>query len=250
MADSFCCPLFSECDFLNKYNFLYYFPEYADTVYKNNRKSKEFKKAKKFLISEIGRYVIINGLLCPENSYPQKLSKKYSRLLMMIFPLAFLFFIWIIMIASITEIDISSDIYNIILTVLSVSSFIFIILLIITLICLLSFRKKLLAYYLKNYIPRCTHYSDNIRIAIAKAGFDMMCNQEEIQGGEDPEDCEITDCACAFCMKYFKSDSIAVFDDYTAVCPICGNKSVIPNCEHDITDKFLLAVHGYWFGNV
>ncbi len=228
---------------------MYYFPEYADTIYKNDRKSKEFKKAKKFLISGIGRSVVINGLFCSENSYPQKLNKKYSRLLLMIFPLAVLFFIWIIMVALITEIDISSDIYNIILAVLAVPSVIFTVLLIITLICFVSFRKKLLTYYLKNYIPRCTHYSDNIRISAAKAGFDMMCNQEEIQGGEDLEDYEITNCVCAFCMKYFKSDSIAVFDDYTAVCPICGNKSVIPDFEHDITDKFLLAVREYWFGN-
>ncbi|MCI8914627.1 MAG: cytoplasmic protein [Lawsonibacter sp.] len=63
-------------------------------------------------------------------------------------------------------------------------------------------------------------------------------------------------CGCFYCLKIFTPLEIEEWcpeeedgEEVTAICPHCGVDSVIgDNCGFPITQEFLAAMHGRWFG--
>lgn len=240
---------------MDRFNLLYYFPKEADVLYKNDKKSSEFKEAKKTLSVPLGN-VIINGMLCKEGSFADKLHTKYTGLLKYTLFFAVVVFVWLVSLAVSSEFSGRlSRIFEEICIWLMIPAAIFFPLITVQLFWLYSFKYRILNYYLESYTPRCIDYPDNLRDEIAKMGFDMFQNQEEIQGYEDfPEEFEddeirFENCVCAACKSRLKCDEVTDFDDYSAICPKCGEKAVIPDAENDISDVLLSAVHEYWFEN-
>lgn len=56
-----------------------------------------------------------------------------------------------------------------------------------------------------------------------------------------------TKCGCFYCGEIFPVSSYIEFINGTAICPVCGIDSVLPNCCVEISDEFLLKMHNRWF---
>ncbi len=55
-------------------------------------------------------------------------------------------------------------------------------------------------------------------------------------------------CGCFFCLKIFdKSEVSDYLADSTALCPICGVDSVLPDSKIELSDMLLENMYKVWF---
>lgn len=243
-------------------NLLYYFPNEADILFNSENEPREnIKRAEKSLSVSLGQ-ILVNGFLCEEDGLPKTLHKKYSGTLRIMFPLAAAFLVCMICIAVGAELPDNSlfgNAMSLIGVVLLIPSAVFWVILAVLMWMLYTYKKKLLACYLEAYTPRCTELSAEFRDELAKSGFDTGHNQSEIEQGQLVPDVMLEElrnsekyvylenCVCIACKSRMNCGEISEFDNYTAVCPGCGRKSIIPDLDGDISDELLSSLHEYWY---
>ena len=56
-------------------------------------------------------------------------------------------------------------------------------------------------------------------------------------------------CRCANCLATFSGAEVTEFTDKgkTAICPKCGEDTVLPDCVEGLDDQLLQEIHDYWF---
>lgn len=238
-------------------NLLYYHPKNADILLLGDNE-REVKEAEKYFSKILGVMLVNGGYYCEDDGFAKTLHKKYSSILKCIAPLGILFFVCVLCFAVSSEFPDNSDTGNLIACVgviLIIPSVAFYIILGILMWRLYNYKKQLLKYYLKDYTPRCTDYDDDFREELANAGYDTTFNQAEIEDGmnysEDLSEAEqklyAEKCVCIACIRRLSCADVTEFDNYTAICPECGEKAIIPDLDNDISEVFLHALNEYWF---
>lgn len=240
-------------------NLLYYHPKNADILLYGDEKRK-VKEAERYFSSILGVMLVDGGCFCEEDGLVKTLHKKYSSMLKWIAPLGIIFFICMLCFAVGSEFPDNSywsTFFTVIGVILIIPSVALYIILGILMWRLYNYKRQLLKYYLESYSPRCTNYDDDFRDELANAGYDTMFNQAEIEDGmnyseelsEAEQELYSEKCVCIACKSRLSCADVTDFEDYTAICPECGKKAIIPDLDNDISEDFLYALNKYWCGD-
>jgi len=79
---------------------------------------------------------------------------------------------------------------------------------------------------------------ENKKIEIIKAYDETKDNVENIKASNM--------CGCYTCLNIFEASKVKAYVDNSAVCPYCGEQSLIPDVDIELTDDFLLLVNKFW----
>lgn len=244
-------------------NMFYYYPQMADRLYFAELSGERDKPAEETASILLGQ-VLVKGPFYQDDGFATELSNRYRKMLNIFYPLCVAFLVSLICIAIGAELPESSKIGNFLSNIgitLLLPGIIGWIVIIATLFMLRSYKKKMYRRYLDGYTPRCVDFPDDFRDELAKCGFNTLNNRTQIEQGRryvyisafedyDSENAvTMLKCICISCKSEMNCTEISEFHNDSAICPVCGAVSVLPDFDDMLSDEITEALNKYWCGD-